>query len=246
MQLLAAWKDSLTIFKPESLKLFSLATLNSLGQTYKIWLRYWGWLLLAGAGSFYFRGLTTPVHILIYITMFLSVRPSVRLKNYAYFSGYIPQGIYIGIWKAVTPVILLLIIPSIKVLTLFVHDLRTLLYVQVSIYLVLSIIFNLWVSAFYALFVLDSQGRISDAFKSLLKALKMFVYNLPFCLIMSVFAVVLIIGGSYVVPNKPFFGYYFLHVLFEFLIFLPLFANIVTNFYVKKVHEQFSVYFGAK
>jgi hypothetical protein len=51
------WKDSLKIFIPRNLKLFSLVSLNAARQTYKVWLRLlWPLFILyivAGAVAVY-------------------------------------------------------------------------------------------------------------------------------------------------------------------------------------------------
>lgn len=244
MQLLAAWKDSLMVFKPGNLKLFSLVTLNSLVKTYQVWLRYWGWLILASIGCAYYLPQAAPlVTIIIYITMFLSVRPSVKIKNWDYFMDYLPHAFYITVWKVATPWLFWL---SMVALKMMITHVRTLIYAQLFAYMFLTVVFYLWINNFYTLLLFDSAGTLSDAVKNLFRAAKMFFYNLPFCIVITGLVIPLVWVGNYLVPNSPIFGLYILHVLFEFLILLPLFANIVTNFYVKKVHEQYSLYFGDK
>src|SRR5579872_2247041 len=181
MQLLAAWKDSLTIFKPDNFKLFTLITLNSLVKSYQVWLRYWGWLailyFLFHAISFRIGFILIP--FLIYVSFFLSVRPSVKIKNYTYFAEYAVRSCYVILFLAIWLVALGNLI-SVKLQS---TPTGTIYSMEPSSGFICAALFDLIVSGFYTLFIFDSRGAWQDAFASIWRALKMFLFNLPFCLI---------------------------------------------------------------
>ena len=96
--LLNAWKESLQVFTLSQGKLFFLVTLKSVLEAYKIlFLRFW-WLFLLCVGVDILYKVYTPYTIigivwyflwcLLGMITFLTVRPSMFLKNSSYYIAY--------------------------------------------------------------------------------------------------------------------------------------------------------------
>lgn len=244
MQLLNSWRDSLTVLKPQNFWLFTLVTLKSLVETYKVWLKYWGWLVLLFLGYNYWIGESGPllatlglgfgvlegadaarwllygIMLLIYTTLVLTVRPSVDIKNSVYFLGYGKHLFWIMCWF------------------IMITALANFFVIYFYGYMLFP-----FVTVLFTLFLLDSRGTCKDASQSTWRAIQMFVYNLPFYLVM--------IGLFFVlIPLLLMFGSArysaILYYIIDVLVVLPLFVNVVTNFYVKRLHEQFTLYFPQK
>lgn len=295
MQLLSVWKESLLLFKPSNLKLFLLVTLKSLVDTYKVWFRYWWWLIgLVAVGpylisailnclapvqgrwvvayetfSFVKQGilsvnvlqwmsdttynygvvgfplitygiplLVTCLLSLLYVSLYLSARPSVAIKNWGYFKGYGKHALYIALWF-----LLLGAIPFFFGLIVSV----------ISFTVIASM------SLFFIIFLLDSDASPRAALYSLCRAAKMVVYNFPFCLISFVIIFLLyylvegvfllgVLGVTHFVPGIEWHAgaQWIAGIMFNALdvIFMPIVACIFINYYIKKTHEQFTLYFG--
>lgn len=126
MQLLEAWKDSFTIFKPRNFVNFVSDFATTYARTWITWVQYWLWLiatyLFAGiygvfdttdnlSTAFAVRGFArlydsfaahnifaSILLILLYITLYLSAKPLPARKSYAYFFFYIKETIILGLW----------------------------------------------------------------------------------------------------------------------------------------------------
>src|SRR5579885_88683 len=208
MQLLSSWKDSLSIFKPANFKLFCLVTLKSLMETYKVWLKYWGWLI----GTFFIieyfwpqfpvtTGLDFfamgPVNLLnmgplvissllviksclimlITFTLFLSARPSTLKKSYIYFSEYAIYLFYFVIWCLVLPLLWIGAFRGIQ------HISPSFAFNYSQILFFIFYFFASVTSILYILFLLDSDGSFTAPIKELSRAIKMYLFNLPFFLL---------------------------------------------------------------
>jgi len=276
MNLFVAWQDSLTILQPKNLKLFLLVTLKAMGDTFKPWIKYFWWLLLIefamprlwltlyGTTSFFSNmwlnmAATNFTSMLWFVSILLAARPSVAIKNCAYFRSYIWRIVY------VLPISLLINMGT-SFLMYSVFD----QYINISLsptvvgaVLIMGII-NWSVRIYvinYALFVLDSDASIKQVLKSLLYALKMVVYNYPFYIIVYIVHG-LINAGKYLLflqITKWYYSFvgmenmasgaigllvirYSDMLVFAILIFF-LYC-FLTNFYIKKLHDQFTLYFG--
>lgn len=246
MQLFQAWVESLTLFKPQNFKLFLLVTLKSIIETYQVlFAKFWpivigslvvdigAYYLLAQQGNNDFQVqsfFTVLVWVSIFtlaalglmalcMTLLLCVRPSASIKNWSYLFSYWRHFIYfVFIW---------LIAMICKSLSL--------------------ILFIYWI--FFAAFLLDSDAHLKSVGLSFWRSLKMVAYNLPFIVISAmVFSllsspIVMIFGaGSFMLTPWEFV---FRFVIVN-LIQLPLLFCFYINFYLKKIHEQFNLYFPVK
>ena len=246
MKLIQAWAESLTLLKPENFKLFLLVTLKSIGQTYKVLFSKFWVLVIASLGmdlgayylltqtgnpefqvsSFLLIGLWVLIFIgatialmALGMALFLIARPSVAIKDWNYLSNYWRHFIYFFFaW--------------------FIALICKHLFLPFFIY---------WI--FFVAFLLDSNGRLQLAGLSLWRALKMLWYNLPFVGITTIlfsllfFPFALLLGyGQSILPLWMFI----LRFCVVNLIQLPLLICFYINFYVKKKHEQFNLYFPEK
>jgi len=259
MQLFQSWRDSLKFFAPGNIKLFGLLGLNTTIKTYEVWVWLFWPLFVVGIVADVFQGpefkigpvdtslgflISLTTKFFLFMTLFLSVRPSTRKKTYRYFFGYGLHALFIGalvfaktfMFQAVTGF-------GILGADLFVLSLFSPLY-AVGI-------------TFAMLFYLDSHGGFVDLVFSWLRALKMILYNLPFCLI-----VVAVPSALFFVFFSAFgFGFFPFVTLLRSLpagklmllvwslakhlfiiVSVPVIA-VSANFYTKRLHDQFKLYF---
>lgn len=112
------------------------------------------------------------------------------------------------------------------------------------------------VTIFWILFMMDSQLNITETFKSIYRAIKMVVYNYPFCLIIFIALKLIIISVSLIYSNLVNLGLaqeysgstlYMIAKFIEYIIFvgilLPFYVCFLANFYTKRIHDQFSIYY---
>jgi hypothetical protein len=219
MTLLQAWADSLSLLKPKHLYLFTLVTLKSLLQTYKLLLIYWSWLYIFIVGCYclpfiYPAATIYALHAsqwmfqVFLFAVILTTRPSLEQKKCAYFRQYI-----------------LYFLPMVPFLFL--------------------VPFAFWPAALspfyflYTLFYLDSPKylRADDILESIGATFKMIIYNYP---LFFIFGLVLYIP-VYVISS-----YIFLPVLLHNVMsasIVPFSVCLYTNVYIKKLHDQFDLYY---
>ena len=236
MTLIQSWVDSLTLFKPKNFQLFVMVTIKSIMQAYKIFLYYFWWAMLliamCAVGSFFFSShdyvflnvqykhvffLTSCwLFELLFLAACFSTRPSILQKDSHYF---------------------------------------ILQFKKIILFWIFMPLFS-WSSATYygyiftVLFFADSEGGPKNFLLSLWNALKMVVFNLP--LIMVLGGIIYgsgWIGGQYLaqllaergIPVYPKF-FLFFNVIGALL--LPIGVCIYTNIYIKRLHDQFDLYFS--
>ena len=297
MNLLPAWRDSLTLFQPKNFKLFFLVTLKTMVDTFKVWIKYFWWiwalkivyvaelLPIPYPAEFFiahplFYALIPSYHNIFLVTILLAARPSTALKNCAYFRSYfwrallmiflfsladvivtvIIMGPHLGaeatnvramsnyIFGSLEVVMTLLMIRSPEVSATFLLR-RGAFFYEYAVLLTHVVI--MWGTITYSLFLFDSDGSIKSFFKSWIHAVKMMLYNLPFYIIALVGLVIIpaypyvFIGIDLLEPSHGLW-YYFVGAVWGVLITLLSLFTIcfLTNFYIKKLHDQFTLYFG--
>jgi len=238
MQLLQSWKESLLIFEPSNFKLFLIVTVKLIWETYKILFKYFWLVIMFYILSLRFQrgtGLVFSVkialNIVIIFAIFLTVRLSVSIKNLAYFNEkfrnyFIP--FMLGLSCFVCFWFLLL---------LFDSWIASLIW-DLNLSLTLGFFVLLPVAVFFFLFLLDSDGRIQFLVSSLIRAIKMTLYNYPFCFIVYGIIFVLSFLLRYRMPGVDFDALMILS--------LPIPICVFSNLYIKQVHEHFDLYFGKK
>lgn len=237
MQLLQAWAESLTLLKPQNFKPFLLVTLKSIIETYKIlFTKFWpvivGPIVLLGfmygidalavSSNLYFilLGLFGLNIFAWHMLVYLCARPSVGIKDWKYISHYGRHLIWFWLMAFINALIG----------GLLNRDLFFIFFV-----------FNMG-------FLLDSDADIISGIKSAQRAAKMFLYNIPFLIITVVPFLCLITIISYIASFFiPVLSPYSRvgEILFSMLAF-PFLICFYINFYVKKKHEQFNLYFPVK
>ena len=245
MQLFQSWKESLLIFKPQNFKLFLLVTLKAIADTYRVWLKYWGWLFIVnivfvgisqigGQAQPYVQVIADYIESTILFMLFLIVRPSLRPKNYAYFMSYKSSMyfIYVGAVAVAT------IFVWLATWTLFNHLL--LLFIPKWIALNTWFVYGMFLAylfSFYTLFLLDGDCTTQNALASFIRSGKMIGYNLPFIMPSFIFFIILLLIIRPFINLGP--------VVYQnALIFLaPIPLCFLTNFYIKRLHDQFDLYF---
>lgn len=261
MQLLQSWKDSLKFFYPANLKLFGLLSLNTIVRTYSIWLRlFWPLFVvsiladvLPGA-AFKIGSVHTSVgslvsilaKFLLFMTLCLSVRPSVRRKTYEYFFSYKLHTLLVGL-ILFSKTIMMQVITGFGPLVadLFVVSLFSPFYV--------------FGTTIAMLFYLDTHGGLFDLLLSWWRAIKMIIFGLPFFLVIVAVpsALFYVIFYSFGIGLFPFvslirslpvgWSMLFVWSLVKHLFILlsvPIVA-VSANFYTKRLHDQFNLYFRA-
>lgn len=213
-----SWLENIQFFKPEKLKLFALITIKSLLDMYKN-LIFGAWpfliifILLIG-----FNVLPGIKGLLLHLFLIAS-RPSTGIKNLYYF---------VKMFFSTVLFLILFSIPS-SLLTNLGWFLAPLFLEAIIIY--------------QDLFLLDAGGYPSSSLKAFWQGVKMYVYNAPFSLVISFAYWALITAAEFstMFLNMQFSIYS--HSVFFYMICMPLFCTILTNWYIKRLHEQFGVYY---
>jgi hypothetical protein len=99
---------------------------------------------------------------------------------------------------------------------------------------------------FFILFFADSTGTLKDCFLSLWYGLKMIIFNLPLLTIMGL--IIYVLSAKFflfVLPyiNHPDWSYSLISDTLTALL-LPISVCIYTNIYIKRLHDQFDLYFN--
>ena len=225
MTLVQAWVDSVSLLKPKHLKLFVLVTLKSIIDVYKIVAKYWWWLFAIIIGCY-----VVPYVLTDSIAMYVHAE---RISQWSY------QILLFATIVATRP-------------SLFPKDCayfrsNMIYFLGVALPLVFFP-YSFWpvaISPFYfftLLFFLDSEkklyrGMFNDLLVSVFNAIKMTIYNYP---------LLVIIGLGLYMP---------IFCVYNYVLFAPLLHNVIgafllpitvctyANIYVKKLHDQFDLYF---
>lgn len=266
MNLFVAWRDSLSLLQPKNFKLFFLVTLKTMVDTFKVWIKYFWWLIVLpllpftllllnestrfeifGVFSSIRNAIPTPIYYMmpslmdvVLVTILLAARPSVALKNCAYYRSYF--------WRALL-LMLVVRLPDMgseMILGMYFQTFIASPFLF-RVAAIIQMLGRLYVIN-YALLLLDSDGSIKSFFRSWIHAAKMTVFNLPFYLITVISFALLILINFWLAHWSA--GYSRLSrsgISIYVLIFLGLdFFKycFYTNFYIKKLHDQFTLYFG--
>ncbi len=260
-----SWRESVSVFIPKHAKLFFLVTAKSIMASYKLIAVHLWWLfglsyLTDLLYSRYF-GINSYFCIVPLLSWFLTiffiyliVRPSIKRKKWDYYKGYLLRFGYFVLFSIIAfmiPVLLLLIGNKIAFLTFSISWVFYVLFLPLLIipilisFLIAPNVVTLYTSpllTFLILFMLDSTGSISDVFQSIVRAFKMMIYNYPFCIITFIIFILCSVIGQLAIIH--FFGRdsILLSSLAANLI-LPIPLCILSNFYIKRLHDQFALYY---
>ncbi len=247
MTLIQSWIDSLQLLKPKNLHLFALVTLKSIIEAYKLMFKYFWWvivlLVFCFVAPYFFPHVHTAeladtifgitrltfnhfarhiafflscwLYELLFLAVCFSTRPSVTQKNCDYFRTQ---------------------------------------FKKIILYWLFVPLFS-WSSASYygyiftVLFFADSEGGPKNFLLSIWNAIKMVVYNLP--LVVPVGMVVYLTGwaggqliGQILTSDSiAIYPQFFLSLNLAGALLLPLGVCTFANIYIKKLHDQFDLYF---
>jgi len=239
MTLVQSWIDSLALLKPKNLQLFVMVTIKSIIEAYKLYVRYFWWLLLIIVICFFIApdylvsfknrdtislasyatilGIVRSLYGILFLAVCFITRPSIVQKNCNYLRTHYKKIIvYWLLWFVLMTAssVWMILVP------LFIVSSYSSGYI------------------FSVLFFADSEGGLKSFLFSLWNALKMIVYNCPLLLIM---------GICFYLPVLIFNSIFFISPLMKHIIaaiLLPIGVCTYTNIYIKKLHDQFDLYFN--
>jgi hypothetical protein len=218
MTVLQSWGDSLSLFTYQNFKLFTLVTLKSIIDVYKKLLQYWWWLVIPALLIYSEIG-SAPVLLMLFVGFFFTnlfifaVICSTRPSIEQKNSDYFKQQL------CYFPLTLAFLLPG---------------YFLPKIISVAPI-------AFFILFYLDSVDQSlfkkAGVFKAWKRTILMGVYNMPLLIIINFILRIFYIIILSCVAVSP------LAVVIISFLLLPISGCVYTNIYIKRLHEQFELYF---
>lgn len=243
MTLLQSWADSLTLLKPKNLQLFVMVTIKSIIEAYSLYVKYFWWLLLAMPLFLFIApdlaaswqnndtqnlaryatlvGMAASLYGILFLAACFATRPSILQKDCAYFRTQFKKIIlYWLAWGALRVVLIKYAVPFGRIL-----------------FSVGSVSLCSPALIFFVLFFADSDGGLKNIFVSMWNSVKMIIYNFPLiCVINLLFSV-----------SVLFFSYFFyISTLMQIMIgalLMPIGVCTYANIYIKKLHDQFDLYF---
>jgi len=242
MTLLQSWADSLILLKPKSFQLFVMVTIKSILESYKLYIKYFWWLLLAMPLFLFIGpdfaialknndsysiakyctllGIVASLYGLLFLAACFATRPSILQKDCAYFRNQFKK--IILYWLAWGALRMLLMKYALSFGRVF--------------FPVGNVSLGSSELIFFVLFFADSDGGLKNIVVSAWNTLKMVVYNLPL-----VFVFNFIFGSSLL-----FFDYFiYISPLMKLIIgalLMPIGVCTYTNIYIKRLHDQFDLY----
>lgn len=237
MNLLYSWKESLSLLKLQNLKLFTLVTVKSLFELYKLlFFKYW-WsalatLFLIVITSFSNSSLLATFY---YTLLLLYSRPSIENKNSTYifhYLKYIPA-IFIINLLILLPFTIIFIIKGIALQSSNIDIIDT----DIFIFYIVTCITTMTLLS--DLFILDSSYPFKNITRSIQNGLKMFLFNIPLMTILITIAITMNFLFEYLAKILLFEN----PSLLYFLVASPIYICILTNVYIKRLYEQYDLYY---
>jgi hypothetical protein len=243
MTLLQSWADSLTLLKPKNLQLFVMVTIKSILEAYKLYIKYFWWLLLV-LPLFLFvapdfatvvknndsyniawyctlLGMAMSLYGLLFLAACFATRPSILQKDCAYFRTQFKK--IILYWLAWGALRILLMNFALSFGKMF--------------FPVGSVSLGSPELIFFTLFFADSDGGLKNIVVSAWNTLKMVVYNLPLIFVFNLIFGISVLFFNYFIYISP------LMKLIIGALLMPIGVCTYANIYIKKLHDQFDLYF---
>lgn len=225
--LLRSWKESLLIYVPKNFKLFLLVTIKSAVQTYGYLIYYFWWLLL--------------LLILLDVGCY-------------YPECLLPSGLWNFFDLLVKACCLLITFIlarsslSLKNVHYIIEQLYKSWFGFFLLYLIFYFLFKFFSYIFFALvlmpificalfFYLDTFGSLQDLLLSWWRGIMMYLFNAPFFLVVSCVVAFL----WYQTASS-----YSIYGTYIFFLFVPFMVSYFKNMYVKRLHDQFNLYYAAR
>lgn len=228
MQLLECWKKSGDFFAKKNSEMFLLVTLKALKALFLHLIIYWAvpFIVLYSVHDALcpFKASAWILRIAFLLILYLATRSSVARKTYSYYFNFWPH--------------LLLLIPFMACVCFL------LIYTGYWFWPFINVIVG-----FCILFYLDSRAGVNNFVQSFVRSIKMFIFNAP--VIITFMGVMFIVWLAYFWKIKLLVLFVSpkscidLHSAADILILLlPVECVIITNLYIKWMHEQFDSYFS--
>src|SRR4030095_1111164 len=252
MTLVQSWIDSLTLLKPKNAQLFIMVTIKSIIEAYKV--MFW-YLWAAMSLVMFFHGLCLLILPILFDTYI--IKESATLGTYM--EGQSPHWIgdlfeasmhWINQWTLFTAC--LATRPSImkKDWIYFKSHMYSFIYIAIVLFLIPKVYWPTAFSPFYiflVLFFLDSAQGPKDFLLSMWSSLKMIVFNYPLLVVIGI-CWGLLVGLSkffivtFIFANDTVGLRFFLCDIYGVCL-LPIGVCFYANIYIKKLHDQFDLYF---
>ena len=241
-----SWKESLEVLKPQSLGKLALLSLRTLVQIYTAIPFAWFFPTALCAGLLFSN--LSLLYAFYVVLIARAARPSVEYKRTQYWGHFMPTD-----WVLFAFVYAYQAIPTFAVVSDNWYA-KGLYHLLAKIFLLEG---NSWLAGtprfesiapflspfiiVWVLFMLDAQKTVMQYIKSFFRALTMMIYNYPFFLITYTIIRLMLAGGFFLARymQAP-LGWVLL-----LAVFFPLYIAFITVFYVKRLHEQFSLYYKA-
>ncbi len=198
----------------------------------------------------------------VFFLMYLIIRPSIKRKSFHYYKDYKKHFLSFIVLSLLFFIFAVIfgysIVTASKWLVLHLFKDQALPQAIIVAYLILMrtataiFLFSLpfaniplYVApllTFWILFMLDNNGGIKALWQSIVRGCKMVWYNYPFCFIMFGLFCIFWYGIDMIIIwlfGAPCFFY----LPFIYNLLLPIPISIFTNFYTKRIHEQFGLYY---
>jgi hypothetical protein len=253
MTLTQAWIDSLMLLRTKNFLPFTMATLKSIQEAYKLVFKYFWWLVLVcfiissyrilivnsrDMSSLVLYAQIRGIVYLLYTLLFMGVcfvtRPSIEKKDCAYLVNQYKKIILYWVTWAI----------------IFVVSSGTLLFMP-SFYVTLCSVVYIFTILFFA----DSQGSFKDFLFSICNALKMIIFNIPLLFVIGSFfycsewfffqcikrGIIFFVSEENVMTQT----FIVVRIINNFLgvLLMPIGVCTYANIYIKKLHDQFDLYF---
>lgn len=271
MTLVQSWIDSLTLLKPKNAQLFIMVTIKSIIEAYKLLLAYWWWLIglivvcyllpiifpmQMWVGAVLFSVVPFVLHQMLFLAICFVTRPSIMKKDWSYFG--IQYKKIIIYWLGLPILMVLLSAPLGAILTTFVLFLNSIstywLILPISLYWLLLPTYLVW-GVFLVLFFADSSGGPKNFLFSVWNALKMIIFSLPLLLVVGILfqfsvsftselmvrVIARVVSDESVLAQVLWILFLIRNILAALL--LPIGVCTYANIYIKKLHDQFDLYF---
>ncbi|HTM06046.1 MAG TPA: hypothetical protein VL201_02300 [Patescibacteria group bacterium] len=246
------WKNSLALLKKDMLLLLLYSWYKLTIQVYKDLLFYFWWLVVPFLGFFIYSqiygdqaSVSTALGgifflVIQYIVLFFA-RPTLEKKDTNYVikkgSSYIfSVAITFFLYKlSMNMVAWIIAVTSMPFILLNVQLFSGLFLSLLNFFKGIELSLWVWV----LLFLLDSRGSIKDCFKAIWHGYKMVFFNVPISIFLAGF---LIISYYAIALVDTYFSPSFQGVLY--LVLLPVAITLIVTVYIKRVHDQCSLFFG--
>lgn len=241
-----SWKESVESLKPQSLGRLGLLSLRTFLQIYTAVPFAWFFPTALFAGLLFSE--FSLVYAFYVVLIARAARPSIEYKRVSYWQYFTPAD-----WILFAFVYSYKMIPSVfslgesPLFLGFYHGVAKLFLLEGLSWFEYPLAFKElipFLSPFiimWALFMLDAQKTVGQYLLSFFRAVGILVYNYPFFFFTYIVMRLMLATGPLFHQFIPvFFG-----KLFLYGVFIPLYIAFLTNFYVKRIHEQFGLYYRA-